>query len=203
MAYLYRHIRLDKNEPFYIGIGDNDGNNYKRAFSKQDRNKHWRNIVAQTPYEIEILLDDLTWNEACSKEIEFIALYGRVDLNKGPLVNMTDGGEGQQGKIMSLEQKLKISQAKKGHICFLKPKNTYKSKGQKLPRHEQWILNFKQAKCKPIIQYDLQGNIIHEWESAKYAANQLNFAQSNINACLKNKCKTYKKFIWKYKIDLV
>ena len=21
MAYLYRHIRLDKNEPFYIGIG--------------------------------------------------------------------------------------------------------------------------------------------------------------------------------------
>jgi hypothetical protein len=21
MAYVYRHIRLDKNEPFYIGIG--------------------------------------------------------------------------------------------------------------------------------------------------------------------------------------
>jgi len=21
MAYLYRHIRLDKNEPFYVGIG--------------------------------------------------------------------------------------------------------------------------------------------------------------------------------------
>jgi hypothetical protein len=22
MIYLYRHIRLDKNEPFYIGIGE-------------------------------------------------------------------------------------------------------------------------------------------------------------------------------------
>ena len=21
MAYVYRHIRLDKNEPFYIGVG--------------------------------------------------------------------------------------------------------------------------------------------------------------------------------------
>ena len=34
MAYLYRHIRLDKNKPFYVGIGDNDNNNYKRAHSK-------------------------------------------------------------------------------------------------------------------------------------------------------------------------
>ena len=32
MAYLYRHIRLDKNEPFYIGIGSNELNNYKRAY---------------------------------------------------------------------------------------------------------------------------------------------------------------------------
>jgi hypothetical protein len=29
MAYLYRHIRHDKNEPFYIGIGSD--NNYKRS----------------------------------------------------------------------------------------------------------------------------------------------------------------------------
>lgn len=28
MAYLYRHIRLDKNEPFYIGIGSDS--NYNR-----------------------------------------------------------------------------------------------------------------------------------------------------------------------------
>jgi len=25
MAYLYRHIRLDNNEPFYIGIGNDQG----------------------------------------------------------------------------------------------------------------------------------------------------------------------------------
>jgi hypothetical protein len=32
MAYLYRHIRLDKNEPFYIGIGSDK--QYKRAYNK-------------------------------------------------------------------------------------------------------------------------------------------------------------------------
>lgn len=31
MAVLYRHIRLDKNEPFYVGIGKTEehGNNCK------------------------------------------------------------------------------------------------------------------------------------------------------------------------------
>ena len=29
MAYVYRHVRVDKNQPFYIGIGTD--NNYKRA----------------------------------------------------------------------------------------------------------------------------------------------------------------------------
>ena len=44
--YLYRHIRLDKNEPFYIGVGtkcDNiDNLSHKRSKTTQNRNKFWR-----------------------------------------------------------------------------------------------------------------------------------------------------------------
>jgi hypothetical protein len=115
MAYVYRHIRLDKNEPFYIGIGDNNSNNHKRAYSKQDRNKYWKNIVGQTPYEVEILLDNLTWDEACSKEIEFIELYGRNDLKKGSLVNMTNGGEGSYGFKHTECSKQKLKTRLKGN----------------------------------------------------------------------------------------
>ena len=93
MAYVYRHIRLDKNEPFYIGIGSDNEGFYKRAYSKKNRNSHWKNII-KYGYEVEIILDDLTWEKACTKEIEFIKLYGRKDLGKGTLVNMTDGGDG-------------------------------------------------------------------------------------------------------------
>lgn len=70
MIYLYRHIRLDKNEPFYIGIGKG-----KRAYSKKSRNIHWLNIINSTPYEVEIILENLSWEEACEKEKEFIKLY--------------------------------------------------------------------------------------------------------------------------------
>jgi len=107
MAYVYRHIRLDKNQPFYIGIGSDA--NYKRAREKFNRSKFWKSIVSKTKYEIQIIMDGLTWDKACDKEKEFISLYGRKDLDKGTLVNLTDGGEGALGILMSEENKHKLS----------------------------------------------------------------------------------------------
>lgn len=109
MYCVYRHIRKDKNEVFYIGIG-----NSKRPYSKSCRNYHWRNIVKNTPYEIEILAEGLTWEQAIAKEREFISLYGREDLGNGTLVNLTDGGEGNTGYVASKTTRQKQSAAKKG-----------------------------------------------------------------------------------------
>ena len=114
MAYLYRHIRLDKNQPFYIGIGSDTG--YRRAYSKKNRNKHWKNITALTQYEVEVMLDDLTWEEACKKECEFIQLYGRKDKCNGCLCNYTDGGEGVFGLVVSAESREKMKKAQTGKI---------------------------------------------------------------------------------------
>ena len=73
MAYVYRHIRIDKNEPFYIGIGSDM--TYKRAREKSRRSNLWNKIIAKSDYHVEILLDDITFDEAKLKEIEFIKLY--------------------------------------------------------------------------------------------------------------------------------
>lgn len=114
MAYVYRHIRLDKNEPFYIGIGKLP--NHKRAYEKIKRNEFWQNIVAKTDYEVEILFDNLSWEEAEKKEIEFIALYGKRDNGTGTLVNIADGGGGSKGFKHSENAKKKISIASKNMI---------------------------------------------------------------------------------------
>lgn len=114
MAYVYRHIRCDKNEPFYIGIGYNK--NYSRANSIHGRNRYWKNIVNKFGYEIQILIDDLTWEEACVKEKEFIKLYGRIDLGLGSLVNLTDGGDGAIGYKHPIESLLKIGEKSKGRV---------------------------------------------------------------------------------------
>ena len=62
--YVYRHIRLDKNEPFYIGIGKTE----KRAYEKIKRNQFWQNVIAKTDYDVEILFDNLSWEDAGEKE---------------------------------------------------------------------------------------------------------------------------------------
>lgn len=126
MATVYRHIRLDVNKVFYIGIGKSD----KRAYDKNGRNQYWKNIVNSTDYRVDILFDDLTWEEACEKEKEFISLYGRIDLGKGTLVNLTDGGEGSngakrkytnnkpsplKGRKYTLEHRMAQSKAQKNH----------------------------------------------------------------------------------------
>jgi len=103
MALVYRHIRLDKNIPFYIGISNANG---RRPYAK-NRNSMWKRIVTKTEYRVEIIIDDLTWEQALEKEKEFIALYGRRDLGKGTLCNMTDGGDGAIGIIQSQESKEK------------------------------------------------------------------------------------------------
>lgn len=114
MAYVYRHIRLDKNEPFYIGIGTDK--TYKRANEKARRSEFWKKIVSKTKYEIEIIYDDIDFELAKIKEKEFIKLYGRKNLGTGTLVNMTDGGDGTKGKIITDEYRRKLSEAAKGKI---------------------------------------------------------------------------------------
>ena len=93
MAYVYKHIRKDNNKVFYVGIGGDNNGKYVRAHS-EDRNGFCHVIKNKTKYSVEIVFDDLTWEDACNKEIELIREYGRKDLGLGTLCNLTDGGEG-------------------------------------------------------------------------------------------------------------
>lgn len=113
MAYVYRHIRADKNIPFYIGIGSDE--EYKRANTKSGRNVVWNRIANKHGYDVEIMMDGLAWQEACKKEIEFILLYGRMNLGNGPLCNQTDGGDG--AKNLPLEIREKIYDSTRKPVC--------------------------------------------------------------------------------------
>jgi hypothetical protein len=122
MAIVYKHIRLDTNEVFYIGIGSRK----RRAYSDYKRSKHWHSVVNKVGYKVELLHEDIDWEKACEIEQELIKLYGRKDLGLGTLVNMTDGGDGRFGTTASEETRHKMSQS---HIGL----NTW-SKGIKRPK---------------------------------------------------------------------
>lgn len=95
---LYRHIRKDINLPFYVGVGiiNNKTNSikkrYKRAYVNNGRNDIWNKITKKTDYTVEIMLESDNKENIEMKEVEFIKLYGRIDLGTGSLCNFTDGG---------------------------------------------------------------------------------------------------------------
>lgn len=123
---VYLHIRPDKKEVFYVGKGS-----LKRPYEKRGRNNIWKKIVDKNNnnYQIIIFEEGLTNEEACSLEINLIETYGRIDLNTGPLSNMTKGGEGigelsqevrdkiglaNRGKKRTKEMRLRMSKAQTG-----------------------------------------------------------------------------------------
>jgi hypothetical protein len=112
---VYRHIRLDNNQTFYIGIGSEN-----RAYNKHHRSNWWKKVVNKAGYRVEILAKNLTKELACELEMFLIELYGRKDLGEGELVNMTDGGEGTINK--SDEVRKKISENLKGKPSGMKGK---------------------------------------------------------------------------------
>jgi hypothetical protein len=114
MAYVYHHIRLDTNDVFYVGIGSNS--NYRRAYNKSSRPDHWKRIIKKHGYRVEIIHDNLEWSDACKKEIDEIFRFGRLNTGKGQLINLTDGGEGTLGNVITPESKLKMSQSRKGIV---------------------------------------------------------------------------------------
>jgi len=118
MACVYRHIRLDKNMPFYIGISKNN----RRPYTRRGRNDYWNNIVKITDYEVEILFEDVDEDFAKEKEKEFIKLYGRKDIGTGILCNLTDGGDScfkGRSSFLSKEHKRKIGIANSGKKSYM------------------------------------------------------------------------------------
>lgn len=157
MAYLYRHIRKDKNEVFYVGIGST----IYRAYDFKRRSGFWKIIYNKTDIEVDILFDDLTNEEAREKEKEFIELYGRKDLGKGTLVNLTDGGDGalnvivkeetkekQRQRIVSLETRMKLSERMKGNT-YLKG---HKPSKEVIEKRRQGILKSGYKHPKEVIE---------------------------------------------------
>ena len=90
MSLVYQHRRKDTGEIFYIGIGES----IKRAHDKTNRNEIWKRIAQETEYDIEIIENNISREEAKNIERKLISEYGRIDRSTGILSNKSIGGEG-------------------------------------------------------------------------------------------------------------
>jgi hypothetical protein len=109
-----------KYEPFYVGKGLN---NRMFAFKREDGSSFLKRKLNNITCPICLKTkENLTEKEAFKEEIKMIALIGRYNLGKGPLTNLTDGGEGGSGHYHTSETKEKISRTVIASLPFSKKK---------------------------------------------------------------------------------
>ena len=113
---VYRHINSITNETFYIGIGSP-----KRPYQNSQRSRFWNNYVDKhKDFYVDILG---VYNKDTAIELEkaLISYYGKRINNNGPLVNITDGGEGFFSRHTE-ESKKKMSTSRTGKkLNFFRP----------------------------------------------------------------------------------
>ena len=118
-SYVYLNSRKPGNykyggckfpfEPFYVGKGCGDRFKPSSKIGGKWGNKYLKNKMKKIGLDnimIEFLGKNMTNEEACELEKEIISLIGRWDLKTGPLLNMTDGGEGSVNISESQRKKL-------------------------------------------------------------------------------------------------
>lgn len=118
---------------------------------RSDPNRHKVNTIrciltAGLRPNILIISEHDDEREALAAERELIAKWGRADLGRGPLTNMTDGGEGTSAKVFTEEYRKKLAAATSAAIAAGKlDKNIAAFKKSKLGKKDSELTRQKKA----------------------------------------------------------
>jgi hypothetical protein len=201
--YVYQIIDPRNEKVLYVGKGTGGRCythfcNWTSKVRKTNMDLHYaiEEILENTDYTqfdcVRIIHLRLSKKEAYAVETSEIHKISYENLlNKTPW-----GGKGSPKEIWSetriadhLERLIKMNKSDWKREQLSKAK-----KGKKRPE----ISNEKHGRAKARLQYDLEGNLIKRWNTAKEASIALNIASNLIGRCCKGKKKSAGGFIWKY-----
>lgn len=210
MIYIY-YLERD-NQPIYVGYTNNPKH---REYSHRQKYGDIRMI----------LIDEVEEYNKKQLEIFYIELFKSWGFN---LMNKNEGGGGPKNHTQESINKIKNNRPKpklrsstwdeksrKRQSEALKGKPKPDGFGDMMrqvrigkPKPKEMSIKLslslkgkpKKGSYKPVVQYDLEGNLIKEWLSINHAANGTNSNASTISKVCRGIFKQTKGYNWKYKI---
>jgi hypothetical protein len=217
--YVYEMWNPLDGNIFYVGVSSNKTNRNRLKEHIKETNYRLNHNIKLLPknyiilkilkenrdidFRIVYTTDDR--DDALNKEIELIEYYGKKYLGSGKLANMTNGGDDPPHNNLTDEQRLKLSEKRKGKNNGMYGKNhTEKSKAEIKRNHLERVVNGNHKTAKPIYSIDMDGNIIERFFSFKEAnrkiAGNANSSQIRICATSKKHWRAYG-YYWRYVED--
>lgn len=192
-AIVYKISNI-KNGKFYIGSTVEPKKRQNNHFTALRYNKHYNkklqnswNKYGEDSFKFEII--EISDEINILKREQYYIDILNPNYNICPIAYSTLGrkatketkikmSKAQTGRKQTEEAKLKVSMAHKGRI-----------------HSEDYKKNISNRQKKKVLQYDLDGNFIKEWNSGLEAKEKYNGVYSALN----NRSKTSGGYIWKYK----
>jgi hypothetical protein len=197
IIYIYSLKDPETNQIRYIGKTTNINTRLKSHITRSRHNTYhsarWvQSVIKKGLRPIIGLVEECTEENWVEREKYWIAYY-REHFD---LTNVLDGGEGgfiktREGSKWTDEQRENNRKARLGFNV------QHTDEGNK--KRAEGIRAYYAKNKKPVLQYDLDGNFIREWESAVDVGKELDICSSDINrACIKENSIAYG-FQWRFK----
>jgi group I intron endonuclease len=200
---IYKIVCLEENR-VYVGQSKDVGSRWKQHLYLLEAGKHhcsalqeaW-NLYGFQQFSFQLVLKckktELTQKEIEVWDLQESCYNGRPTENsyypERTAETRAKIAAARKGITYTEETKAKISEAKKGK----NNPNYGKARSAETKR------KMSRTQSIPILQLDLDGNVIQEWFGIIEAARQLGLDNGNITKCLKGKLKTSGGFRWSYK----
>lgn len=209
---------MERTKIYLITNCYNNPNKVYIGKTKNNRQKdHKRKFGQQIEYaEIDEIysLDKKDWEPLETYWINQFRAWGFDVLNKnegggGPITHSEKTKEKISNKLKGIsknylslnkERGKKISKSLMGKSKSNKGKPLSEEHKQKIKQTRGFLKNRKNTwQITPVLQYDLQGNFIKEWESQTEATKFLGKTGDGIGACCRGRQKNAYGYVWKFK----
>lgn len=203
-------IRNLVNGKIYIGSSKNIKSRWNSHKTDINKKKHHSNLLQKAWYkygEENFVFEVLA---TCPPEYLIKLEQWFLD-NLKPEYNICKIARSVLGLKRSEETKMKMALCKLGNTAFKGRKHTEETKQKmrisfKKPKSEEHrrknterLHQHRYKLLKPILQYNLDGSFVQEWDSIKSIVETLNIHRMSIQNCITGRQKKAKGFIWKYK----